>query len=351
MRPLLVLLLAFSLSSPAFARRRPVDHRPPYDVPAVHTIAAAALRQGVPGMTISIRKGNAFFNRAYGVFNRETGAPATTRSVYQIASVSKQFTAAAVMRLVEQGTLSVSDRARKWLPELDERFDAITIEHLLTHTSGVRDYNVQLKSAYEPQTQQQILALITNGPPGFTPGSAFDYSNSGYFLLGMIIERAAARSYAEVLRDFFFEPLAMHETSYCGTNGPVPDGYYIHPRDGVHPLPAADMSIVFSAGALCSTASDLVRWTSFLGNGTAVTAESFAQMTTPRRAQYGYGLIVNKLDGRRAIWHNGSILGFQSAVLRFPDEELTIAVLINVIDLGRDRAGEIALQIARAMRP
>lgn len=348
-----VLLL---LSPVADARRRAVAPPAAFTVPAADAVAARALQAGVPGLTIAVRRGDSFFFRAYGLANREAGVAATVQTEYQIASVSKQFTAAAIMRLVERGTLQVGDPARKWLPELDERFDAITIHHLLTHTSGVRDYSSQLTTAWEPKTQQEIVALITSGPPKFTPGSDWEYSNSGYFLLGMIIERASGMSYAQYLRETFFEPLAMHATSYCGTGRPSPDGYFFNATDGsVVPIRAADMSLVFAAGALCSTAPDLVRWTVALATHAAVSAESYALMTTDfnpdqaLRFPYGYGLSVMPLDGRRRIWHNGSILGFQSHVAHYPEEDLTIVVLTNATFLFRDLATETADALARAL--
>lgn len=347
MRRLLVFLLvsAIPLAPAAWAKRRVVTHPKAFALPALDAIAAAAMKDGLPGLTIAVRKGNGTLVRTFGATPQE--------GVYQIASVSKQFTAAAIVRLATAGRLSVEDKARRWLPELDARFDAITIEHLITHTSGVRDYNAQLTTAYEPKTQQEIVALITSGPPQFTPGSRWQYSNSGYFLLGMIVERVTSQSYAQHLRDTFFIPLDLERTRYCD---PAPDGHWIEPNGTLHALPAADMSLVFAAGALCSTANDLLNWSESLASGRAVTPQWYARMTTsvdPTFAPppgYGYGLILDALDGRRRVWHNGAILGFQSHLAHYPEEQLTIAVLIDTLDLERDRASEVGVAVARALR-
>lgn len=338
-RPIALLLVLFLAVPAADARRRTVSHPSAYAIPELETIAAEALRDGVPGLTIAVRKGNVQLVKAWG--NTRPG------SVYQIASVTKQFTAAAVMRLVEAGKVRTDDKARKWIPELDARFDAITVEHLLMHRSGVREYDDQIPNEHEPKTHAQILAIIMRGGPLFTPGTSFLYSNSGYYLLGMIVERASSRSYAQFLHETFFEPLGLRDTSYCGTAAPPPAGSVIDRQGTVFEVEAMDMSIPFAAGALCSTADDLLRWTDALSTGRAVTPESYAKMT--RNTGYGYGLVVSSLDGHRRIWHNGAILGFESNVTLFPQERLTVVVLMNAIDRRtHSRATEIAEAVARA---
>jgi CubicO group peptidase (beta-lactamase class C family) len=344
MRRPFVVVLALLLAAPvSYARRRAVAHLASFTLPQLDAIAAGALEAGVPGLTISVSKNGSSVTRSWGNTRND--------SVYQIGSVTKQFTAAAIMRLVEAGTLRVEDKARTWLPELDARFDAITIQHLLTHRSGVADYNSQLASAWEPKTQSQIVALITRSGPLFTPGTRYVYSNSGYYLLGMIVERASSKTYEQFLRETFFEPLALRNTSYCGTTAPSPDGYAIDIDGKVYDAPAADMSLPYAAGALCSTADDLVRWTDALHHGRVVSAQSYARMTAPSGVAYGFALALDPLDGRRRIWHGGSILGFETSVMYCPDEELTVVVLTNAIDLRTEhRATEIADAVARAAK-
>ncbi len=352
-RRFLVFLLILTLTPAASARRRAAGVPSTFDIAAVDAIAASAVRSAIPGLTIAVQQGGSLFVKSWGVADVRTNRAVANTSVYQIASVSKQFTAAAIMRLAEQGRLTLDDRARQWVPELHARYDAVTIRHLLTHTSGVADYGALLPNAYEPKTQQEIVAMINTGGALFRPGALYTYSNSGYFLLGMIAERAVSKPYEQLLRELFFDPLRLFSTSYCGTRGAAPDG---HRAVSLEPVAAADMSLVFAAGAVCSNVYDLLRWTDALSNGTAVSMESYAQMTTsvdPDQMAppgYGFGLVIDTFEERRRIWHNGDILGFQSHVARFPDEELTIVVLLNA-NGSIDRASPIAEDVARAVAP
>jgi D-alanyl-D-alanine carboxypeptidase len=347
---LLALLLIVALTPGAEARRRAAATPSTFDAVAIDAIAAEAIRSGIPGLTVAVQKGDSLFAKSWGVGDVRTGRPVGNAAVYQIASVSKQFTAAAIMRLVEQGKLALDDRARQWVPELHARYDPVTIGQLLTHTSGVADYGRLLPSAWEPKTQQEIVAMINSGGALFRPGALYTYSNSGYFLLGRIAERAAAKPYEQLLRELFFDPLRLFSTSYCGTRGPAPDGHV-----GLTPVAAADMSLAFSAGALCSNVYDLLRWTLALENGTAVSTASYAQMTTSVDPDhmpppgYGFGLVVDTFEERRRVWHNGDILGFQSHVARFPEEGTTIVVLLNT-NGPVDRATPVAEDVARVVR-
>jgi D-alanyl-D-alanine carboxypeptidase len=349
----LVLLLVIALTPAAAARRRASVAPSTFEIAAADGIAAAALRNGIPGITIAVQKGEAVFVNSWGVADIRTLHTVSNPAVYQIGSVTKQFTAAAIMRLAEEGKLTLDDRARAWIPELDARYDAVTIRQLLTHTSGVADYATRLPNAYEPRTQLQIVELINAGVPLFRPSALFSYSNSGYYLLGMIVERAALKPYAQVLRELFFDPLGLFSTSYCGARGPTPQG---HRTGSLTPIAPADMSLVYAAGAVCSNAYDLLRWTSALESGLAVSPASYAQMTTSVDPDdmpppgYGFALVVDTFEERRRIWHNGDILGFQTHVARFPDEQLTIVVLINS-NGAIDRATPIAEEVARAVRP
>ena len=349
--PSTFLLLVFLTVPAAAQRHRAVPVAPAPVVPGIEGIARQAL-ENVPGLSIAVRKGNAYFAGTWGEIDVETHAPVRTDSVFQIASVSKQFTAAAILKLAEEGKLAVDDPVRRFIPELDGRFDPITLRHLLTHTSGVPDYMGLVDDG--PKTQAEILTAIMSRPPLFAAGWSWQYSNSGYFLLGVVIERASNRTYAQYLRDSFFGPLQMDSTSYCGEDGPLPVGYGKNSRTGAYFVyEPMDPSLIFSAGGLCSTASDLLRWHRGLRSGLALSPRSYAAMTGEAvgayiGASYGFGYLLDTLAGHRRVWHNGLIFGFQSHFAYFPDDDLTVVVLVNYYHL-RDRAGEIGEQVSKAM--
>ncbi len=319
-------------------------------MPAADSIAAAAIAEGAPGLSIAVRKGDLTFARAYGLFDREAGIPARTDSVFSTGSLTKQYTAAAILKLEDQGKLSITDKARKFLPELDARFDAITIRHLLQHTSGVREYVTQLKSVTDPKTRQEVFAMITGTAPLFPAGSRFDYSNSGYYLLGVIIERASAQTYEQYVRDTFFTPMGLGSTSFAGETAPPPRGYTVSPPGQVTLDSVVDPSLLYANGSVCSSAPDLVRWTTSL-----VASPMYPRMigdpvsALPDADYYGFGLIIDTFEGRVRVWHGGGQPGFTSRLLWFPEEKITLAVLMNLNDQHRDRVGEVADAIAHSL--
>lgn len=353
MRLLVSLFLVLFLSLPASAaRRRAVTPSAPLSIPTIEAIAADALKK-FPGLIIAVRKGNAFYANAWGKLDIERNVPMRTDSQIWVASVSKQFTAAAILRLSEEGRVGIDDPIRRFIPELDSRFEPITLRHLLNHTSGIADYVALVDSKYEPMSQQDIVAAIMSRPPDFPAGSRWAYSNSGYFLLGMIIERAASQTYAQYLRDTFFEPLQLSETSYCGTLGPMPQGYLSASNGTFSKLQPYDVSLMYAAGGVCSTARDLLSWNRGLLNGTAISAKSYAAMIGQTVdayvfAKYGFGLLLDSLSSHRRIWHNGMVPGFQSHLAYFPDDDLTVVVLVNGYT-NKDRALEVGEAVARAM--
>ena len=346
-------LLLLVLAPLSFARQRAVRHPSPLQIPAVDTIAAEAIARGVPGLVIGVRKGTMTYTKAWGDFDVEAHVPEHTSTIHQIASVSKQFTAAAIMRLVEQGKVKLDDRASLWVTELDARFDGVTIERLLSHTSGLLEYDDTItEDPYTPKTQQQLLAAVR--PPFLPFGTRFYYSNMGYFLLALVIERASNKTYEQFLRDEFFRPFGLDDTSVCGSNGPVPEGYFREDGKERVRTPPYHMTIFLGAGSLCSTAADLLDWNNALANGMAITPQSYAKMTTVVEPTpphtYAFGIVNDRLDGRHRIWHGGFLPGFTSHLSWFPEEKLTIAVLVNLSDVDRSDASAIAVAVARAMK-
>jgi D-alanyl-D-alanine carboxypeptidase len=355
-RPVVSLLLLLLLSPFADAastvnvvRRRAV--RVPTMPPVIDAAAKRALDAGVPGLTIAVVFRGETIVRAYGFSDREAGVAARETDIYQIGSVTKQFTAAAIMRLVEQGKVSLDDKVSKYVPEILP-LDA-TLSQLLTHTSGINDYFTKL-TENKPMTNAEVIAFIKSLGTLFPAGRSWSYSNSGYYLLGMVIERVTGRAYADVLDEWFFTPLQLRSTSYCGTKSPTPSGYIAIAGQPVVRTVPADMSLAFAAGAICSTAYDLTRWSRDLEMGLVVSPQSYAAMTTPVRltsgatVPYGFGLALTPTAGHRSVWHDGSILGYTSDLARLPDDDLTIAVLLNATTLDSlavDVTNDIALKL------
>ena len=357
-RALLALLLVLvQLPLAAAPRRRAVQHPWAGIAPAAIEAAAqqgvdAALKAGAPAVQVSVsHRGRVLYAGAFGMSDRESATAATPRSVLQTGSITKQFTAAMILRLAERGVLTLDDRIEKYVPEFNTRGATITLRHLLTHTSGV---SAGPSDQYSPLTREQFMAIVNAQPFAFAPGSKFSYSNSGYRLLGYAIESITGQSYAEVIHNEFALPLGLIDTGVCGTfNVPVPDGYGLL-QGTVKRIPAVHMSVPFAAGAICSTTSDLVRWSHLLATGRVILPASYEAMITPAQltnnniALYGLGQFLQKQLGLPTVWHTGAINGFQSSLVNFPDEEIAVAVMINALPApaGAD-AHLIALDVAK----
>jgi D-alanyl-D-alanine carboxypeptidase len=361
-RALLALLLTLAHIPVAEAqRRRVVTPLPAVVAPAAIETAArqasqAAQAAGAPAVQIAVSDhGRIIYAGAFGMSDRESATTATPRSVLQIGSITKQFAAAAILRLAERGALSLDDRIEKFVPEFNPRGATITLRHLLTHTSGV---NGAPADDYSPLTREKFMTLVNGQPLAFTPGTKFSYSNSGYRLLGFAIESITGKPFAEVVHSEFALPLGLLDTGVCGRSPlPRPDGYGLIQGSWLR-IPAIDMSVPFAAGALCSTASDLARWSYLLANGRVVLPASYAMMTTSARladnsiVPYGLGLSVLKQLGLPAVGHTGAIPGFQSSLLYFPEHEIAIAVIVNAFPApAAVDAHPIALAVARAVLP
>ena len=356
-RTLIALLLTLaSLPVEGARRARPVRLDP--TAAAIETAARkaseAALSAGVPAVQVAVsQRGRIVFSAAFGVSDRESATAATSRSVLQTGSITKQFTAAGILRLAERGALSLDDRIEKFVPEFNPRGATVTLRHLLSHTSGVTGLP---PNEYAPLTREECLALINAQPLAFTPGTKFSYSNSGYRLLGYAIESVSGKSFAEFVHSEFAVPLGLIDTGVCGTsNLPVPDGYGVLQGTWKR-IPAIDMSVPFSAGALCSTTSDLVLWAHLLATGRVMLPDSYATMVKPTAlnnnmlTNYGLGLFVQNQLGRPTAWHTGGIPGFQSSLVYFPESEIAVAVIINALPAPAGvSAHKIALDVASAV--
>ena len=305
-----------------------------------HDVMNRFVRADGPGAAVAIRQGGEVVHSAgYGLANVEWGVPVDTETVFRIGSITKQFTAAAILELAADGKLAIDDPLERHLPDYPLNGRRITIRHLLNHTSGIKSVTAMPVFAEVMRRDLSLaenIALFRDAPPDFAPGERFLYNNSGYLLLGAIIEAASGMSYEAFLGETFFAPLGLTRTSYLH-NDPIvtkrASGYSLAPTlRNAAPL---SMTLPHAAGSLGSTAEDLVAWELALRSGRAVGAANYEAMTTPGRLSdgapiaYGFGLLNQSYRGHRLVGHGGGINGFLSNLAHWPEHDLTIAILSN----------------------
>jgi CubicO group peptidase (beta-lactamase class C family) len=304
--------------------------------------------QSFMGTVLVARGDDVILRQGYGFANLEWRIPNVPSAKFRLGSLTKQFTAAAMLLLEERGMLSVDDPVKKHWPDAPPAWDAVTIFHLLTHTSGIPnftndpDYRKEWK--LEPATPEKTIGYFRDRPLDFAPGERMSYSNSGYVLLGYLIERASGQTYAEFLHANIFEPLGMHDSGYDTNAEILPQraaGYSPTPR-GLVNAPYIDMTIPYAAGGLYSTTDDLLRWTQGLFGGRLLSDASLEKMTTPFMNDYAFGVLVSNADGRSSVLHDGGIEGFNTHLAYYPESKITVAVLANV-------NGQAANQLARQL--
>lgn len=315
--------------------------------------------QDQPGVAVLVsRGGKVLFSKGYGLANVEDKVPVTNKTKFRIGSVTKQFTAASILKLQEEGKLSVKDTLDKFIPDYP-RGDEVTLHHLLTHTSGIKSYTSRpdflekVKTVIEPD---DLIASFKKDKFDFDPGTKWAYCNSGYFLLGHIVGKVSGKPYGEYLQENFFEPLEMkssgihrpdlgleHEASgYSFVDDKFEDALNWH------------MSHAGAAGAIYSTVEDLQRWNEGVFGGKVLQEESLAAAFTKAEVKdgdnaldYGYGWMMGKQRGMDTISHGGGLQGFSSYLTRFPEQDLTVAVLHNALpSSGRLQPSQIASIVA-----
>ncbi len=309
---------------------------------AIDQLFKNAVKPGEPGLAVTvIRKGRVLHRAAYGMANLELGVALTPGHVFRIGSVTKQFTAALIMMLAEEGKLAVSDPITKFLPDYPTEGRTITVEHLLTHTSGIQSYTdmpAWLGLQRKDLSLAELIDLFKNEPMQFAPGARWRYNNSGYILLGAIIEKVTGQKYADAVRERIFTPLGMTDSRYDATDEVIPRRAAGYARAGsrIVNAPYLSMTQPFAAGALISTVDDLAKWDAALTAGRVVRADSLAKMFTPYKLAsgnetgYGYGWQIGQYEGRAVQEHGGGIHGFRAYVLRIPSEGVYVAVLSNL---------------------
>ena len=330
---------------------------------ATDSLANAALKSGpVAALSIAVVRGrDTVVMKGYGYADIENDIPATAQTVFRIGSVTKQFTSAAIMRLVEQGKVSLDDDVTKYVPNAPVQGQKVLVRHLLNHTSGIPSYT-DVGPAFGRRMRldlspDSLLAIVRTDSLQFEPGSHFYYNNTGYYLLGMIIEKVTGRKYGEYLNETFFTPHGLSSTMYCSVSPIIKrraQGYERGPN-GLVNASYISMELPYAAGSLCSTVGDLVAWTRLLHSGKIVSAPSFQAMTTPvklpvpRPMSYGFGLVSDTLGSHRRIQHGGGINGFISSLAHYPNDSLTIVVLANTAPAPSDQLADDIARIVFGM--
>lgn len=302
------------------------------------------------GSVLVARDGKIVFRKGYGMANVELDVPNEPETRFRLGSITKQFTAAAILQLQERGKLNVTDPVCKYFDPCPSAWSEITIHHLLSHTGGVPNFTSfpdYMPKMMLPVTTTDMIARFKDKPLDFKPGEKWNYSNSGYYLLGAIIEKAAGESYESFLQKNIFDPLNLTGTGYDHFDAILKHratGYSMSKGKMVNSA-FLDMTQPYSAGSLYSTVEDLFRWNEALFGGKVLSAKSFEMMTTPVKNNYGYGLGVETKFNRKMITHGGGINGFSTFIARFPDEKVTIVVLRNA-DYGIPGPGRISQDLA-----
>ena len=328
----------------------------------------ATFKPGGPGAAVLVaKKGQVIYHKAFGMANLELGVSLKPDHVFRIGSITKQFTCAAIMQLAEQGKLSLQDDLTKFIPDYPTQGKKITVEHLLTHTSGIKSYTGMKEWDDEVRrkdfTVSALIDYFKNQPMDFEPGTKYEYNNSGYILLGFIIEKVSGQTYAEYMAEHFFKPLGMNN-SYYGDVEPViknrAAGYSQADVAGTYTNARyLSMTQPYAAGSLLSTVEDLFIWTKALHGGKVVKPESLKKMTTPHilpdgsNTHYGYGLSMNNLLGSPTVEHSGGITGFLSDMVYLPNEDVCVAILTNCdCEAPRDLTPKLAaLVIGKPFQP
>jgi CubicO group peptidase (beta-lactamase class C family) len=275
-------------------------------------------------------------DKGYGSANLEWQMPNSPDTRFRLASLTKQFTAAGILLLEEQGKLQIEDPISRYLLDVPAAWSSITILNLLTHTSGIPDVTTFpdfSEMATRPTTPEKLVGSFRNKPLDFSPGTDFRYSNSGYILLGYILEKVSAQSYADFMKKNIFIPLRMKNSGY-DSNAEIihmrAQGY-VQRTSGVAIADYLDMTIPFSAGGLYSTTDDLLRWVHGVFDGQLLSASSLDKMTTPFKKDYAFGVAVDAdTNGNRVVWHGGAIDGFTVFLAYVPAERFAVVVLANI---------------------
>ena len=307
-------------------------------------LKAEMAQRHIPGLSVAVvQDGKVVKEQGYGQASLELSVPATAATVYQVGSLTKQFTAAAILRLAQDGKLGVDDKIAKYLDGLPAAWKGITVRQLLNQTSGIPNYRegLDMGALLRDYTAADIIKMASAKPLLFTPGTKFNYSNTNYHLLGMIVEKVSGKPYGDFLQERFFQPLGMTATRLDDPNVVVPnrargclwDGTNL--QNGIFTF---SPTLTFGDDGVLSTVGDLTKWNAALDGDALLSPAGKALLWTPPAlpggAEYAGGWITTRAGGHALVWHNGATAaGFTGAIFRFPDDHLTLIVLSNALDI------------------
>ncbi|HLI75965.1 MAG TPA: serine hydrolase, partial [Acidobacteriaceae bacterium] len=318
-----------------------------------HAVAQSApedaRRARLDAVARSYTKGNAFMgavlvaegdtlllSKGYGQADAEWNIPNAPDVKFRLGSITKQFTAALVLLLQQDGKLKIEDPVSKYLPDSPKAWEKITLAELLGHTSGIPNFTSEhefMTWRMNPHTVDEEISFFKDRPLEFEPGTKFEYSNSNYEVLGAVIEKVSGRSYGDLLKERLFQPLGMHDTGLDTDELILPkraQGYSPRQGGGLEHAVSESMTVPWAAGSLYSTTGDLLLWERGLFGGKVLNAASLKQMTTPGKGSYALGLFVHPQDGVTVVNHGGGIEGFNTDLTYVPEKALTVVVLGNV---------------------
>lgn len=334
---ILTLVILAGMHSPAAAQKLSDENL----AAAVNEMLEKTYKADEPGAAvIVVRDGKVILRKGYGRANVELGVPIEPDMIFRTGSITKQFTAVAILMLMEQGKLSLEDDITKFLPDYPTKGQKITIEHLLTHTSGIKSYTSLpewIPLWRKDMPLDELIALFKDKPMDFAPGEKFAYNNSAYFLLGAIIEKASGQTYADFIEKNIFAPLGMKSSFYDNTSRIIPRRVagYTKGKDGLLNAAYLSMSQPFAAGSLMSSVDDLALWDAALYTEKLVKQQSLKRAWTTfklnngKATNYGYGWFLSSYEGHPVIEHSGGIPGFASYAIRMPNDHVYVAALTN----------------------
>jgi CubicO group peptidase (beta-lactamase class C family) len=355
MRPILTAGFVAISCLPIAARAAPAQTR----LDSVDRFVRAELaRQRIPGLSVAVLRGdNVLLARGYGEANVELHVPASDSTIYQSGSVGKQFTAALVVMLAEEGRLALDDSITRWFPEAAGVWRGITVRHLLTHTSGIPDYADSTLDVRRDYTEDGLVRLAEQLPPAFSPGARWSYSNTGYALLGFIVRRVTGRFYGELLRERIFGPLGMRTARIISEADIVPNraaGYRLAGDTLRNQEWVAPFLNTTADGSLYLTVRDLAAWAIALNHRRLPSRQGLEASWQPVRLAdggtypYGFAWFLTPQRGYRRIGHSGAWQGFKASIQRYPGTDLTVIMLAN---LEQARPEAISMGIAGILEP